>query len=160
MLNEEVIQTALKEVQYPGYSRDIVSFGIVKDIAVANGAVSVAVHLNTPDPGIGGQIKSECERVLKAIPDVRLAHVQIKQPPPGSGPRDPGAAPRKAPGLKRVVAVASGKGGVGKSTVSVNLACALGASNVDRTDTTRDVTRDMTRDVTRDMARDVTWDMT
>ena len=129
MLGENDILDALKAVKYPGYSRDIVSFGIVKDVAVANGAVSVSIHLTSSNAEAAQQMKSDCEAVLKAIDGVRVAHVQIQQPP-GGGQAQPGGqappqAPQKAPGIARVVAVASGKGGVGKSTVSANLACAL-----------------------------------
>ncbi|MEE2948010.1 MAG: Mrp/NBP35 family ATP-binding protein [Verrucomicrobiota bacterium] len=129
MPSENEILDALNGVKYPGYSRDIVSFGIVKDVAVANGAVSVAIHLTSASAEIAGQIKSDCEAAIKTVEGVRLAHVQVHQVSGGSqaqpGGPAPGEAPQKAPGIARVIAVASGKGGVGKSTVSANLACAL-----------------------------------
>ena len=61
MPSEDDILNALKAVKYPGYSRDIVSFGIVKDVAVANGAVSVGIHLTSANAEAGQQIKSACE---------------------------------------------------------------------------------------------------
>jgi len=68
MLTQETIQNALKAVKYPGYSRDIVSFGLIKEISAANGAVSVNLQLTSANPEAARQIKEEAERVLKALP--------------------------------------------------------------------------------------------
>jgi ATP-binding protein involved in chromosome partitioning len=125
MLSQEEIQNALKSVKYPGYSRDIVSFGLVKEISVANGAVSVTMQLTSPNPEAAQQIKIESERVLKSLPGVNHVHVEVRQPAAGSAPASPFANQNKVSGVKRIIAIASGKGGVGKSTCSVNLACAL-----------------------------------
>ncbi len=129
-LSQDDIKNALKAVKYPGYSRDIVSFGLIKEVNAANGAVSVTMQLTSANPQAAQQIKAESERVLKALPDVKHVHVEVKQPAtapgaPGAAASSPWANQNRVPGIKRVVAVASGKGGVGKSTVSVNLACAL-----------------------------------
>jgi ATP-binding protein involved in chromosome partitioning len=130
MLTPEAITDALKSVKYPGYTRDIISFGLVKNIAANNGAVSFTLQLTSNNPQVAEQLKAECERVIKSLPEVRMVHVELKMPagqPTAAGAQSPWSQQSRLPGLNRVVAVASGKGGVGKSTCSVNLACALQA---------------------------------
>jgi ATP-binding protein involved in chromosome partitioning len=128
MLNQETIVNALKSVKYPGFSRDIISFGLLKNAAVNEGAVSVSLQLTTPNQQIAQQLKAECEQTLRGLSGVKLVHVEVNLPAgpaPAAAPNSPWANQNKVPGIKRIVAVASGKGGVGKSTCSVNLACAL-----------------------------------
>ena len=126
MLSQETILDALKAVKYPGFSRDIVSFGLVKEIVAALGTVSITLQLTSANPGAAQQIKTEAERVLKNLPGVNHVHVEVKLPAAGqTAPTNPFAGQSRVPGVKRVIAIASGKGGVGKSTVSTNLACAL-----------------------------------
>jgi ATP-binding protein involved in chromosome partitioning len=126
MLTQAQITEALKAVKYPGFSRDIVSFGLVKEISAASGAVSVVLQLTSPNPDAARQIKSEAEQILKKLPGVGSVIVEVKQP--AAGPTATGNAfanQNKVPGVKHILAIASGKGGVGKSTCSANLACAL-----------------------------------
>ncbi|HEY2800588.1 MAG TPA: Mrp/NBP35 family ATP-binding protein [Chthoniobacterales bacterium] len=124
-LAEEQIKEALKSVKYPGFSRDIVSFGLVKGIDLGGGDVIVQLALATNDPAVPQTIKNEAEAALRKIPDVRTAKVRIdiQAPPAGSGSANIGAT--KISGIKHVIAIASGKGGVGKSTIAANLAVAL-----------------------------------
>lgn len=123
-ISEEQIRDALRSVRYPGFSRDIVSFGLIKGIDISAGEVKVQLALATNDPNVPATIKNEAEKILRALNDVRTAKVliDIHAPPGGSGPS---VGAQRIPGIRHVIAVASGKGGVGKSTVAANLAVAL-----------------------------------
>ena len=126
-MTQDAVLAALRLVKYPGYSRDIVSFGLVKEVQVDGDAVGVLIELTTPNAELGEQIADAARLTLKEqFPALKDAHVQVRVPTPQQAAAAPGAASKsKVPGLARIVAVASGKGGVGKSTCSVNLACAL-----------------------------------
>ena len=91
MLTEQQIRTALQSVKYPGYSRDIVSFGLVKEIKIGSGAVTVGLQLTSGSPDVVAQLKSECNRVLKSLPGINLAYVEVKMAGigPASGPASP-----------------------------------------------------------------------
>jgi len=123
-LSEEQVRDALRSVRYPGFSRDIVSFGLVKHIKIDDGEVKVQLALTTNDPNVPATIKSAAEKTLRALAGVRSARVliDIHAPPGGAGAV---AGAQRIPGIKHVIAIASGKGGVGKSTVAANLAVAL-----------------------------------
>lgn len=118
---QEILEL-LKTVSYPGYSRDIVSFGIVKDIEVGGRATTISLAPSTDNPEVLAEVR---QRVLQTLAPANLGEVEIVFEEP---PKTNLAAMRpkaKVADVKQVIAVASGKGGVGKSTVAVNLALAL-----------------------------------
>ena len=124
-VTENQVKNALTEVKYPGFSRDIVSFGLVKAINIDDGDVRVQLAIATNDPNVPATIKNDAEKLLRGIAGVKNAKVliDIHAPPAGAGAGGMGAT--RLPGVKHVIAVASGKGGVGKSTIAANLAVAL-----------------------------------
>ena len=130
MITPEQVREKLSSVKYPGFSRDIVSFGLVKDVRVTGVDVLVQMSLATNDPKVPEAIKENSEAALRQLPDVGRITVRIDITAPPQAPQ-PGSSPMAAAaieGIKRVIAVASGKGGVGKSTVAANLAIALAKS--------------------------------
>jgi ATP-binding protein involved in chromosome partitioning len=128
-LNPEGIRNILKKVKYPGFSRDIVSFGIVKDIGVEGSKVTVLLLLPKPDEKLESEIGESVRKTLLESPgvsevDVRTRVRELKRAPGQAGQAE--AAQRvQGPEIRYFIAVASGKGGVGKSTVAVNLALAI-----------------------------------
>ena len=131
----EDIKESLKQVKYPGFSRDIISFGLLRGVNFDHGVAQIQLGVTTADPKVPAQLKNEIAEIIGALPGVKevlveIAVTQPKTPPPvASGAQ---GVVDKMPGVKFAIAIASGKGGVGKSTFAVNIACALQAILKDR----------------------------
>ncbi len=120
-LTETAILDALRAVHDPELGRDVVSLGMVKDIAVDGSRVAFTMELTTPACPLRDQIEADARSALLAVGASEVAitwSAAVRGAAPASGAQ-------LLPGVKNVVAVASGKGGVGKSTIAVNLAVAL-----------------------------------
>src|SRR5947208_7780536 len=122
-VDQTAVLSALTVVRDPDLNRDIVSLGFIKNLTVDGGRVAFTIELTTPACPVKDQMRDQARAAVMQLPGVSAVEVQMTANVRVAAAPDSTRA--ALPGVKNVIAVGAGKGGVGKTTVAVNLAVAL-----------------------------------
>jgi ATP-binding protein involved in chromosome partitioning len=125
---QELLES-LRQVKYPGFTRDIVSFGMVRDIQIGSRGVTVELTTTSANEQAMDAIRAEVARLVHDATGLPV-EIVVETARPAAPPSPPPREKPPIPGIGAIVAIASGKGGVGKSTVAANVACALAAKGL------------------------------